>query len=126
VPSPDDIAAKGRYHWYRIITPSGLIGYIREDLVQPTGIKTETGLQELVVSQDQVNVRPGPDTSGAPVGQASRGDKLIAFEYVTESNPYSWITPLWDAETLRQRINQYVREPINGELRSLKVTNRGQ
>lgn len=126
VPSPDDIAAKGRYHWYRIITPNGLIGYIREDLVQPTGIKTETGLQELVVSQDQVNVRPGPDTSGAPVGQASRGDKLIAFEYVTESNPYSWITPLWDAETLRQRINQYVREPINGELRSLKVTNRGQ
>lgn len=126
VPSPDDIAAKGRYHWYRIITPSGLIGYIREDLVQPTGIKTETGLQELVVSQDQVNIRPGPDTSGAPVGQASRGDKLIAFEYVTESNPYSWITPLWDAETLRQRINQYVREPINGELRSLKVTNRGQ
>lgn len=126
VPSPDDIAAKGRYHWYRIITPNGLIGYIREDLVQPTGIKTETGLQELVVSQDQVNIRPGPDTSGAPVGQASRGDKLIAFEYVTESNPYSWITPLWDAETLRQRINQYVREPINGELRSLKVTNRGQ
>lgn len=126
VPSPDDIAAKGRYHWYRIITPNGLIGYIREDLVQPTGIKTETGLQELIVSQDQVNVRPGPDTSGAPVGQASRGDKLIAFEYVTESNPYSWITPLWDAETLRQRINQYVREPINGELRSLKVTNRGQ
>lgn len=126
VPSPDDIAAKGRYHWYRIITPNGLIGYIREDLVQPTGIKTETGLQELIVSQDQVNIRPGPDTSGAPVGQASRGDKLIAFEYVTESNPYSWITPLWDAETLRQRINQYVREPINGELRSLKVTNRGQ
>lgn len=124
VPSPDDVAEQGRHTWHRVITPSGLVGYVRQDLVRTAGT-TAAGLTTVSVIEPSVNVRPSPDTSGTPITQVKQGDVLIVLETMKESNPYSWVSVTWKADQLLSRINQYARAPITGELRSLHVAERG-
>jgi len=124
VPSPDEIAEQGRYTWYRVIIPSGQVGYVRQDLVTLTGTNP-AGLQLAAVIENNVNVRPTPDTNGTPITQVNSGDQLVVVETVKETNAYSWISVLWRADALLTRINQYARTPLNGTLSSLQVGERG-
>lgn len=124
VPSPDDIAEIGKHMWYRVVLPSGMLGYVRHDLVTVSGA-TANGLYEVTVIEDRVNIRPSPDTGYAAITQVTKGQKLIVLESVIESNPYSWTSPMWSADVMKNRINQYVRTPISGELRSLEIAERG-
>lgn len=124
VPSPDDIAEEGRYTWYRVVLPSGKVGYVRQDLVTLSGTNA-AGLQLASVIENSVNVRPTPDTTGTPITQVNKGDQLVVVETVKETNAYSWISALWKADALATRINQYAKSPINTPLRSLKVGERG-
>jgi len=124
VPSPDDIAEQGRYTWYRVVIPTGQVGYVRQDLVTLSGTNA-AGLQLATVIENSVNVRPTPDTSGTPITQVNKGDQLVVVETVKETNAYSWISSLWKADALLARINQYARTPLNGALHSLQVGERG-
>ena len=60
VQSPDESSEKGLYHWYRAVLDSGDVGYIREDLLEETGMKTEIGQAIMRVKSDGVKVRPIP------------------------------------------------------------------
>lgn len=124
VPSPDDIAEAGRPTWYRVVLQSGRVGYVRSDLVVVSGA-TSSGLTEATVLDNNTNVRPSPDTTGTPITQVHKGDRLVIIESVVETNPYSWISPMWTAKEMLARINQYVKTPITGELRSLDILERG-
>jgi len=124
VPSPDEVAEQGRYTWYRVVLPNGKVGYVRQDLVMLSGTN-KAGLQLAYVIENNVNVRPTPDTTGTPITQVSKGDPLVVVETVKETNAYSWISQLWRADALATRINQYARSSLNGPLQSLQVGERG-
>jgi stage II sporulation protein D len=106
------------------VLPNGKVGYVRQDLVMLSGTN-KAGLQLAYVIENNVNVRPTPDTTGTPITQVSKGDPLVVVETVKETNAYSWISQLWRADALATRINQYARSSLNGPLQSLQVGERG-
>ncbi|MBW7457600.1 SpoIID/LytB domain-containing protein, partial [Paenibacillus sepulcri] len=60
VPSPDESSEKGLKHWQRAVLPTGVVGYIREDLLEETGEKNAAGQPLMRVNADSVQVRPAP------------------------------------------------------------------
>lgn len=128
VPSPDEVAQKGKMNWIRVATSAGLTGYIREDYLKATGQSTESGFPYYTTIQDAVNLRPAPfvdNTINAPIAKLANGEQVVYLEKTIESNSYSWIRGPYDAATLSATLKSKLNKPINGTLQTLEVTERG-
>ncbi|MBH5317132.1 SpoIID/LytB domain-containing protein [Paenibacillus sp. GSMTC-2017] len=127
VKSPDDSSQVGLLSWYQIVLPSGLIGYIREDLATDTGRKTAAGSRILALTTDNTNIRRHPiiqDTIPV-VAKLPKGSEVVVLKKVIESNPMNWIRgPFTDAELLTT-INARVNPKIAGTITSIEVSKRG-
>ncbi|MDQ6418605.1 SpoIID/LytB domain-containing protein [Paenibacillus sp. LHD-117] len=127
VGSPDDISEAGLRSWYRVVLPSGAIGYIREDLVADTGRMTEAGSAILESTTDATNIRRHPviqDTVPV-IAQIQKGTTLIAIDKVIESNPMSWERGPFTSDELLTVMNARVSPKVTGPITSLEVGKRG-
>lgn len=106
VPSPDDEPQKSARLWYRVSTPDGAIGYVRNDLVTLTGQKTPLGLRTGKTNTDNLNFRTGPSTV---YHKATRtlplGTELIILAEAYEENAYSWIRGPFSSEEVTAMLN---------------------
>lgn len=128
VPSPDDIAQKGKPLWHRVVFDDGQAGYIRSDLVQESGEKNGAGLPYLKANGSEINVRAMPfvnNSSNPPIRKIGSAERFVSFEQTPESNAYSWIRGPYPADSLLKRINAALPAPLSGELRTLEVSKRG-
>lgn len=128
VPSPDEIAARDKPDWYRIMLADGTSGYIRSDFAAVTNAKSDSGLPVIEVTGDNVNIRRAPRVDNAdnpPVAQANRGERYVMIGRDVESNAYSWIRGPYSAAQLKATINARAANAVQGELRTLEVTGRG-
>lgn len=127
VPSPDELSEEGLYHWYRVVLSDGRTGYIREDLVEPTGERTSAGSPVLRVAGDGVNVRPIPliQSNVEPVARVDRGTRVVQLEKVVQSNEMSWVRGPYTPAQLAESIKGRVSTPIEGNILSLEAGRRG-
>lgn len=127
VASPDDISENGLKSWYYVVLPSGAVGYIREDLVQDTGRKTEAGSVILESTTDATNIRRHPviqDTVPV-IAQIQEGTKLIVIDKVIESNPMSWQRGPFTSDELLTVMNARVNPKVTGPITAIAVSERG-
>lgn len=90
--------------WYRVVFPSGIIGYVRNDFVSLTGKKNSIGLDEGTIVED-CNIRPLPDVSrvtGKVIGTARAGERVLILEKRVEYNQFSWMRGFSSSEMQRQ------------------------
>lgn len=127
VPSPDQLAENGLYYWYRVALPSGQVGYIREDLVEPISGKSPAGSDRMQVNTDGTNVRPAPlvQSDVSPVAQANRGTVVTVLEKVVQSNEMSWVRGPFTAAAVQATLKARGLE-VSGTLQTLEVSKRGQ
>lgn len=128
VPSPDDSSETGLYSWYRIVLPSGQLGYVREDLVKDTGQKTAAGSRILELTADgSTNIRRHPVIQDAVpvVAQLQKGVRVVELDKVIESNPMHWIRGPFTDEELLTALNLRINPKLTGPITSLQVSSRG-
>ena len=128
VASPDQIAETTKALWYRVVLPSGIIGYIRSDLVKDTGNKTAGGLAIYTAIGNATNVRSAPstnDTLAPAIGKANIGDQLVVVEQRREWNAYSWVTAPMSGEQLQTLLNSKLVTKYASAITSLQVTKVG-
>ncbi len=127
VSSPDQSSEKGLYHWYRVVLPSGDVGYIREDLLEETDMKTEIGQVIMRVKNDGVKVRPMPliQDNVPVVSQVNKGTSVVILERVTQSNEMSWVRGPYTADALLALTVGKVRTAVKGPIRTLEVSQTG-
>ncbi|WP_424768156.1 SpoIID/LytB domain-containing protein [Paenibacillus sp. sgz302251] len=127
VKSPDGALEAGLRKWYRVVLPSGTIGYIREDLLNETGKTTAAGSQVMQVNTNGTKVRKHPVIQDTlpPVGQVDSGAQVVVLEKTTESNSMSWVRGPYTAQEMLSAINARVKTPLTSAVRSLKVSQRG-
>lgn len=125
--SPDNASEAGLYDWYRVVLPSGELGYIRMDLLNETGHKTKSGLEIMEVNTDGTKVRRYPliqDTI-ALVDQLKSGTAVVVLDTVKQSNTMSWIRGPFTSDQLLAVINAKAKSPVQGPLESLEITMKG-
>ncbi|RJX41400.1 SpoIID/LytB domain-containing protein [Paenibacillus pinisoli] len=127
VPSPDSSAEAGLQSWYRVVLPSGLVGYVREDLVKDTGQKTAAGSRILEMTTDGTNIRRHPAIQDAipVIAQVQRGSRVIELEKVIQSNPMNWVRGPFTGDELLKAINARVNPKLTGTVTSVEVSARG-
>lgn len=127
VPSPDQLAEQGLYTWYRVVLPDSRTGYIREDLVVPTGDKTAAGSEVLTVKGDGVAVRPIPliQSDVEPVARVNSGTRVVQLEKVPESNAMSWVRGPFTPEQLAATMKGRAQTPVEGAVRTVEAGKRG-
>jgi len=126
--SPDHVSEAGLYDWHKVVLPSGEIGYIRSDLLNVTGHKTNSGLDIMEVNAEGTKVRRYPliqDTI-ALVDQLKAGTAVIVLDTVKQSNTMSWIRGPFTPDQMLAVINARAKAPVTGPLESLEVTQKGQ
>ncbi|WP_426448636.1 SpoIID/LytB domain-containing protein [Paenibacillus sp. S-38] len=122
--SPDEGAQNGKKTWYRIVTPSGRMGYIRSDYAQATGEKNPAGLPYYEGNTTGTNVRSAPyvdDTGNPSLFTVNIGDRFVVIGEAVESNAYAWIRGPFDSAKLKEKLGSQV----SGSIQSLEVTSRG-
>ncbi|MBD2870428.1 SpoIID/LytB domain-containing protein [Paenibacillus arenilitoris] len=127
VKSADDSSEAGLHSWYRVVLPSGAIGYIRDDLLDETGRKTEAGSAIMQVNTNGTKVRKHPviqDTIPL-IGQADSGTEVIVLEKTVESNSMSWVRGPFTSQEMLTAINARVNPDLSGTVRTLEVSARG-
>ncbi|GMK38363.1 hypothetical protein PCCS19_14170 [Paenibacillus sp. CCS19] len=104
VPSPDQNAEKGLMQWYRVVVPSGAVGYIREDLLNDTGRRNAAGAKVLTTNTDGVKVRDNPvvNDSIALVDKLAKGTQVVLIDQSVESNKMSWVLGPYTSEALQK------------------------
>ncbi|AJY76085.1 SpoIID/LytB domain-containing protein [Paenibacillus beijingensis] len=127
VDSPDDLSEKGLYRWYRIALPSGMTGYVREDVVEPTGRTNAAGAPIVRVKQDGTNIRTNPliQDNVAPVGKASAGTEAAVLEETVQSNEMNWYRGPFSSDDLLASMKGKTSAPVSGPIQSLQITGRG-
>jgi len=127
VPSPDQVAEAGLYDWFRVVLPSGSIGFIRMDLLNETGFKTESGAAIMEVNTDGTKVRRYPliQDSIALVDQLKAGTAVVMLEEVKQTNTMSWIRGPYTSDQLLSIINSRAKTPVTGPIQSLEITKQG-
>ncbi|RIX50562.1 SpoIID/LytB domain-containing protein [Paenibacillus nanensis] len=127
VPSPDDVSEKGLYSWYRVVLPSGQLGYVREDLVTDSGQKTSAGSRILELTADGTNIRKHPLIQEAVpvVAQLNKGARVVELEKVMESNPMRWIRGPFTSTELLTTLNLRVNPKLTAPITALEVSSRG-
>ncbi|WP_053374813.1 SpoIID/LytB domain-containing protein [Paenibacillus sp. FJAT-27812] len=127
VKSPDTSSEAGLYNWYRVVLPSGAIGYIREDLLDETGQTTAAGSKIMQVNTNATKVRKHPliqDTIPV-IAQAESGTQVVVLEKSVESNSMSWVRGPYTAQEMLAVINSKSKTAISGPLKTLEVSQRG-
>ncbi|MGY4763904.1 SpoIID/LytB domain-containing protein [Paenibacillus caseinilyticus] len=122
--SPDEGAQNGKKTWYKIVTPSGRMGYIRSDYAQATGEKNPAGLPYYEGNTTGTNVRGAPyvdDTANPSLFTVDIGDRFVVIGEAVESNAYAWIRGPFDSAKLKEKLGSQV----SGSITSLEVTSRG-
>ncbi|PWV91980.1 stage II sporulation protein D [Paenibacillus cellulosilyticus] len=104
VPSPDQSAENGLMQWYRVVVPSGAVGYIREDLLDDTGRKNAVGATIMITNADGVKVRDNPviNDAIALVDKLARGTEVVLIEQTVESNKMSWVLGPYTSDVLQK------------------------
>lgn len=127
VSSPDHMSEEGLHNWYRVVMESGETGYIREDLLDETGLTKPAGSRVMSVNTDGTKVRrqPAIQDSIPLVAQLSSGTKVTVLEKTVESNSMSWVRGPYSGEALLAKINAAVSADLSGPLNSLEVSRRG-
>ncbi|MFB9327226.1 SpoIID/LytB domain-containing protein [Paenibacillus aurantiacus] len=127
VVSPDEVSEKGLYKWYRVVLPSGVNGYIREDLLTATEEKTAAGSAIMSVRSNGVKVRPIPlvQDTVTPVAQVNNGTRVVVLEKVTQSNEMSWVRGPFTSSELLATIKGKVKTAVQGPIRTLEISKSG-
>ncbi|WP_256217269.1 SpoIID/LytB domain-containing protein [Paenibacillus sp. OV219] len=127
VSSPDTSSEKGLYKWYRIVTPSGAVGYMREDLLEPTDKLSTAGQPLLRVKTGGSKVRPIPliQEDIPIVDSVSAGSLVVQLDMVTQSNEMSWVRGTYSADALLSLTKGKLQKPISGRITTLEVSQRG-
>ncbi|TYP73832.1 SpoIID/LytB domain-containing protein [Paenibacillus methanolicus] len=127
VKSPDEVSEKGLYKWYRVVLPSGVNGYIREDLLAATDEKTAAGSPIMSVKGNGVKVRPIPlvQDAVAPVSQVNSGTRVVVLEKVTQSNEMSWVRGPFTSSELLATIKSKVKTAVQGPILTLEISKTG-
>ncbi|MFC4100003.1 SpoIID/LytB domain-containing protein [Paenibacillus xanthanilyticus] len=127
VKSPDEVSEKGLYKWYRVVLPSGVNGYIREDLLASTDEKTPAGSPIMSVKGNGVKVRPIPlvQDAVAPLSQVNSGTRVVVLEKVTQSNEMSWVRGPFTSSELLATIKGKVKTAVQGPIRTLEISKTG-
>lgn len=123
--SPDSGPQKGKMEWYRVGTPSGDTGYIREDLAAESGQKNAAGIAQLRVTGDGVILRSKPLVDSTAVARLSAGALVVSLGKVPEVTVYSWIEDAKTSEELLSSLNKRAKPPIAAPLETLEVSRRG-
>jgi len=127
VPSPDELSEQGLHRWHRVVLPDGRNGYVREDLAEETGERTDAGSKVLRITGDGVAIRPIPliQSNVEPIARVDAGTRVVLLETVVQSNEMSWFrgpfTPAQLAETMKSRS----ATPVEGEILTLEAARRG-
>lgn len=127
VTSPDSSSETGLYKWFRVVAPSGSVGYIREDLLEDSGQKSVGGQAVLRVKGDGTKVRPIPlvQDNVPVVDTVNRGTLVVQLEKVTQSNEMSWVRGTYSAAELLALTQGKVTPAISGPLRTLEISKTG-
>ncbi|WP_138752378.1 SpoIID/LytB domain-containing protein [Paenibacillus sinopodophylli] len=127
VKSPDTSSEVGLHSWYRVVLPSGLLGYVRDDLLDETGQTTAAGSSIMQVNTNGTKVRKHPQIQDAipVVATAESGTRVIVLEKKVESNSMSWVRGPYTPQEMLTVINARVKTPITGPLRTLEVSQSG-
>lgn len=127
VKSPDTSSEAGLLSWYRVVLPSGAIGYIREDLLDETAQKTAAGSPIMQVNTNASKVRKHPliqDTIPV-IAQVDSGTQVVVLEKTIESNAMNWVRGPYTAQEMLTTINSKAKAAISGPLKTLEVSQRG-
>ncbi|NIK75946.1 stage II sporulation protein D [Paenibacillus castaneae] len=127
VKSPDSSSEVGLNSWYRVVLPSGGIGYIREDLLDETNLKTAAGSRILKVNTNGTKVRKHPliQDSVALIGQVDSGTQVVVLEKTVESNSMSWVLGPYTPQEMQTAINARAVTKLNSAVRSLEISQTG-
>jgi len=128
VSSPDEIAQEGLFYWYRVVTTSGVVGYVREDVVTNTGSKNEAGKPILSANSNETNIRKNPivETEVAAIAQVNQGAQLVALEKVIQTNAMTWRRGPYTGDDLLKQINSKLTNKINGPLNTITIAGTGE
>ncbi|OUM97081.1 MAG: hypothetical protein BAA02_14080 [Paenibacillaceae bacterium ZCTH02-B3] len=124
-PSPDEAAERNAYTWYKVVLETGLVGYIREDLLADTGRVNAAGIPVYQVTGEGVAVRPEPSTRRDPLTRVNAGTQVAVLGSAPEATSYRWIDGPYSGETLLASINARTSAKIAGPLLTLEVGARG-
>lgn len=124
--SPDASSEAGLYSWYRVVLPSGSIGYIREDLLDETGQTTAAGSRIMQINTNGTKVRKHPviQETIPVIAQADIGTQVVVLEKNVESNSMSWVRGPYTPQEMLTAINAKLKLSI-GPIRTLEVSQRG-
>ncbi|WP_051251184.1 SpoIID/LytB domain-containing protein [Paenibacillus harenae] len=127
VKSSDSSSEAGLHSWFRVLLPSGAIGYIRDDLLADTGRATAAGSKIMQVNTNGTKVRKHPviqDTVPL-IGQADSGTEVVVLEKTIESNAMTWVRGPFTAQEMSTVINSKAKTAIAGPIYTLEVSQRG-
>ncbi|HEY8528573.1 MAG TPA: SpoIID/LytB domain-containing protein [Paenibacillaceae bacterium] len=123
--SPDEAAERNAYTWYKVVLETGLVGYIREDLLADTGRVNAAGIPVYQVTGEGVAVRPEPSTRRDPLTRVNAGTLVAVLGSTPEATSYRWIDGPHSGEALLASINARTSTKIAGPLLTLEVGARG-
>ncbi|MDB5085755.1 MAG: hypothetical protein JWN30_2641 [Bacilli bacterium] len=88
--------------WYRVMFPSGMVGYIRSDFVKMTGLTNADGLKTATIITDGANIRANPDIAGGKIiGSSHQGDLVTVIDSTREWDLYSWMKGPYSASDMQ-------------------------
>ncbi|AZN43867.1 SpoIID/LytB domain-containing protein [Paenibacillus albus] len=127
VSSPDTASEKGLYKWYRIVAPSGSVGYMREDLLDVTDQVSPAGQPLLRVKTNGSKMRPIPliQDDVPVVDSVNAGTLVVQLDKVTQSNEMSWVRGSYSADALLKLTQGKLQKAISGKITTLEVSQRG-
>lgn len=125
VVSPDAISEAGLHNWYRVVLPNGKVGYIREDLVKDTGMKSAAGRPILQSNTDGTNIRRNAliQSNVSPIEVINSGVQLVALEKIIQSNAMTWRRGPYTSEEMLKAIG--ARLSITSPITTMEVTKKG-
>lgn len=126
VVSPDEIAAKGKSPWHRLVLADGRSGYISSIYVKDTGLKNPAGLPYYTATEVDVKVRKLPyysTTENLPLTSVGPKDRFVSIGIVPDSNDFAWMEGPFKGSDLLDRIKAVA--PGTTSINSLTVTGRG-
>lgn len=94
VPSPDDIAQKGKPLWFRIVSATGKVGYVRSDLLQREDPASQSEIVQAEVTASVANMRAAPfinNETNAPLDNLKGGERVTIIGQAYESSSYQWV-----------------------------------
>lgn len=127
VKSPDASSEAGLHYWYRVVLPSGGIGYIRDDLLDETGQTTAAGSRIMQVNTNGTKVRKHPLIQDAVplIAQADIGTQVVVLEKTIESNSMSWVRGPYSPQEMLTAMNARLKTKLSGPVNTIEVSHRG-